>query len=62
MEPKDIQAVFINTVIRLCILFLMVYISLKIVGAFLSIIVWAAIIATALYPVHKNLVPRVGGQ
>jgi predicted PurR-regulated permease PerM len=62
MKPQEYQSTMINTVILLFFLFLFIYISFNIIRPFVSMIAWAAIIATAMYPVHEKLMPRVGGK
>lgn len=62
MDDKDVQFDLINTLIRLGLTFSLLFVSMKIMYPFLSLIVWAAIIATATHPLNLILRTKLGGS
>ncbi len=57
-----IADITINIAIRLSILFLIIYICFFVLSPFMSILLWAAILATTLYPVYQWLTKLFGGR
>lgn len=62
MEQSNIQKDLILAAVRIGLLTILLYFSFKIVQPFLIVIVWGAIIATALYPMHQNFTRRFNGN
>lgn len=55
---KDITDVFI----RIGVIAAIVYLSLRVLSPFLGLLLWALILAIALYPLHQVLAKRLGGK
>lgn len=60
--PRDIDRRVIDLAIKLIVVGLFAYWSLTLVAPFVVIVVWAAILATAIYPVHGWVKTRFGGR
>lgn len=58
----QLEARATDMVIRVTLLGLFVYWSLSLVRPFLPIVIWAVVLAVALYPLHTWLVARLGGR
>ncbi len=50
------------TALRLGLIFLVVYWCYQIVAPFIPLVLWGAIIAVAIYPLHQNLGVRLGNR
>ncbi len=61
-EPRTAEGVAVDIAIRLGLLGLFLYWSLTVVAPFLSIVLWAIILAAAIYPIHQWLAARLGGR
>jgi predicted PurR-regulated permease PerM len=67
-DPFDLQtrdkvmAMAIDVVIRISLLFFIVYLCLFVITPFLSVIIWGAILAVILYPARQWLAARFGGR
>lgn len=61
MENNKFHNDMIMAAIRIGLLAYLIVISYRILEPFLVLIAWGAIIATALYPMHKNLTGRFNG-
>jgi len=48
--------------IRLGLVFLAVYWCLRIIAPFIPLVLWAVIIAVAIFPMHVKLAARLGGR
>ena len=55
-----ITAKFTDLIIRFCVLAILVYFSLVLVRPFITIVVWSAVLAVALYPAFDWLALRLG--
>ena len=53
---------FIETAIRLAVLALLLYWSFVLVQPFISIFIWSAVLAVALYPIFEWISVRLGGR
>lgn len=62
MEQTNFQKDLIAAAVRIGLLTLLLYVSFKIVQPFVVVVVWGAIIATALYPLHRNFTRRFNGN
>ncbi len=62
MEQTNFQKDVISAAVRIGLLAFLLYISFKIVQPFLVVVVWGAIIATALYPLHQYFTRRFNGN
>ena len=62
MEQSNFQKDVISAAVRIGLLAILLYVSFKIVQPFLVVVVWGAIIATALYPLHQSLSRRFNGN
>ena len=58
----QITASFIETAIRLAVLALLLYWSFVLVQPFISIFIWSAVLAVALYPIFEWISFRLGGR
>ncbi len=62
-EPRrSVEATAIDIAIRLGLLGLFAYWSLSVVAPFLGIVLWAVILAVAIYPAHRWLAEHLGGR
>ena len=62
-QPSDqITASFIETAIRLAVLALLLYWSFVLVQPFISIFIWSAVLAVALYPIFEWISHGLGGR
>jgi predicted PurR-regulated permease PerM len=52
----------IEIAIRLGIIFMLAYFCLQILSPFVSLVIWGAIIAVAIYPLYEKLAERLGGK
>lgn len=59
---KDISSRLLDVLIRAALLFLLAMLSYRIFSPFLSLMVWAAILAITLYPLHQAMASRMGGK
>ncbi|WP_339616039.1 AI-2E family transporter [uncultured Gilvimarinus sp.] len=59
MKPSS--SPLIDTVIRLGLITFMVYLSMKVLHPFINLMLWAMILAIALYPLHAKIAAKVGG-
>jgi predicted PurR-regulated permease PerM len=48
--------------LRLGAIFLLVYLSYRIVAPFIALVLWGAIIAIAIYPLHRKLTAKLGDR
>ena len=55
MERKELHDDIIMAALRIGLLFMLLWMCFQIVKPFMMIIIWAAIIATALHPLHRGL-------
>ncbi|MDA1100596.1 MAG: AI-2E family transporter [Proteobacteria bacterium] len=63
LQPRDkIAGVAIDVVIRIGLLFLVIYFCFFVIAPFLTVIIWGAILAVILYPVQQWLAARFGGR
>ena len=62
MEQSNFQKDIMAAALRIGLLAFLLYISFKIVQPFIVVVVWGAIIATALYPMHQSLTSRFNGN
>mgnify|MGYP001827383592 CR=1 FL=1 len=58
IAAKDLTEVLI----RVGIIAVLVYLSLKILMPFLGLVVWALILAVTLYPMHQRFAAKIGGR
>ncbi len=63
LQARDkVMDITIDVVIRICLLFLVVYLCFFVIRPFLSVIIWGAILAVILYPAQQWLAARFGGR
>lgn len=60
MKPST--SPLIDTSIRLGLIAFLVYFSVAILHPFLSLLLWAMILAVALYPLHEKIAAKLGGS
>ncbi|MGB0257151.1 MAG: AI-2E family transporter [Coraliomargarita sp.] len=60
-QPLTARILF-EVLIRFGILFALVYLCFKVFAPFMALIIWAIIMAVALYPFHQKLAVRFGGK
>jgi predicted PurR-regulated permease PerM len=61
-DGDQITTSFIETAIRLAVLALLLYWSFVLVQPFISIFIWSAVLAVALYPIFEWISFRLGGR
>ena len=59
-DRQWITATFTDLIIRFCVLAIFVYLSLVLVRPFITIVIWSAVLAVALYPAFDWLALRLG--
>lgn len=62
MDRKEFHDDIIMAAVRIGLLFILLYMCFLIVRPFLMLVIWGAIIATALHPLHRYLTGRWGGS
>lgn len=62
IEQEKIQRYAISVLVRAAALIALIGICLQIVAPFIGIVVWAVVLAVALYPLHRSLAGRLGGE
>ena len=62
MEKSFTQKEVMHTAVRMVLLFSLLYLSMKIVQPFILLVIWAGVIATALYPLHEKLTVKFNGN
>src|SRR4051812_2030936 len=60
-EPRADPAL-LDTLIRAALIFAMVVLCYRIFAPFLTLTVWAIILAVTLYPLHRMMAARLGGR
>lgn len=58
LTPNELM----DTMIRFGVVVLLVILCLRVFSPFLNIMVWALVLAIALYPLHQKLAGRLGGR
>jgi len=61
-ESRTVEGIAVDVAVRLGLLALFAYWSLAVIAPFVTIVVWAAILAIAMYPVYEWLTRRLGGR
>jgi len=61
-DKRSADAIAIDIAIRLGFLGLFLYWSISVVAPFLTIVLWAVILAAAVYPMHQWLAAHLGGR
>ena len=56
--PKDLM----DTIIRIGLIVVLAVMCVRIFAPFANLMLWALILAIALYPMHQSLAKRLGGQ
>jgi predicted PurR-regulated permease PerM len=59
---QGIDSRLMDVLIRAALIFLLAMLSYRIFAPFLSLMVWAAILAVTLYPLHQAIASRLGGK
>jgi predicted PurR-regulated permease PerM len=59
---KIINSDLIDLSIRLGLIVFLVYMCIKILSPFMSLIVWGLVLAVAIYPLHKHIAGRMGDR
>ena len=59
---KSIDAMVIDSAIRLAFVGMLVYWSLLLIGPFVVVVLWGVILAVTLYPVFSWLKAKLGGR
>src|SRR6187455_594823 len=52
----------LETLIRAGLIFVLVWLCFRIFAPFLTLMVWALILAVAMYPLHQMLARKMGGK
>src|SRR5262245_58592741 len=61
-EYQELSSRLLDVLIRAGMLLAIVLLCYRIFSPFLTLMVWALILAVAIYPLHKSLARRVGGK
>ncbi|MEJ0096227.1 MAG: hypothetical protein WDN46_23275 [Methylocella sp.] len=61
-RSRVIGSLPVDAAIRIGLLGLLLYWSLKVIGPFLTIVLWSAILTVALYPLFDWLAARLGSR
>ncbi|MGA9578555.1 MAG: hypothetical protein WBV90_13140, partial [Terrimicrobiaceae bacterium] len=59
---QRIASRLMDVLIRAALIFLLALLCYRIFAPFLSLMVWASILAVTLYPVHQALASKLGGK
>ncbi|HEY6130464.1 MAG TPA: AI-2E family transporter [Halioglobus sp.] len=59
---KRLSSRLMDVLIRAALIFLLAMLSYRIFAPFLSLMVWASILAVTLYPLHQAIASRLGGK
>ena len=59
---KSIDAMVIDSAIRLAFVGMLVYWSLLLIGPFVVVVLWGVILAVTLYPIFSWLKAKLGGR
>ena len=62
MQRNQLHDDIIMAAVRIGLLFFLLWMCFQIVEPFIALIVWGAIIATAVHPLHLKLTDRLGGS
>ena len=62
-EPeRPIESRLLDVLIRAALVFVLLYLCFRVFAPFLTLMVWALILAVAIYPLHRRLARRLGGR
>lgn len=61
-DNKKVLQLVIESAIRIVVLGLLLYFCLQIAVPFIGVVIWAMIVAIAVYPVYLKIVPWFGGR
>lgn len=61
-ERDQLSRDLIEAAIRIGLIALLVVVAFRIFSPFVSLVLWAVILAVALYPLHRSLARRLGGR
>lgn len=62
-EPeRPIESRLLDVLIRAALVFALVFLCFQVFAPFLTLMVWALILAVAIYPLHRRLARRLGGR
>jgi predicted PurR-regulated permease PerM len=62
-EPeRPIESRLLDVLIRAALVFVLVFLCFQVFAPFLTLMVWALILAVAIYPLHRRLARRLGGR
>ena len=62
-EPeRPIESRLLDVLIRAALVFVLLFLCFRVFAPFLTLMVWALILAVAIYPLHRRLARRLGGR
>src|SRR5512134_1429871 len=62
-EPeRPIESRLLDVLIRAALVFALLFLCFQVFAPFLTLMVWALILAVAIYPLHRRLARRLGGR
>ena len=62
-EPeRPIESRLLDVLIRAALVFALAFLCFQVFAPFLTLMVWALILAVAIYPLHRRLARRLGGR
>ena len=59
---KRLSSLLLDVFIRVGLLLVMIVLCYRVFSPFLSLMLWALILAVSMYPIHQKLVGRIGGR
>ena len=62
MDHRAVEGLAVDVAVRLGLLALIAFWSLQVIAPFITLLIWAAILAVAVYPMHVWLAARLGGR
>lgn len=66
LQPDPVEqrqaALLLDVLIRAALVFLLAVLCYQVFAPFLTLMVWALILAVAIYPIHQSLARRLGGK
>jgi len=59
---KQISGAFLESLVRFALLAILLILCARVFAPFLNMMIWAVVLAVALYPMHQGLAKRLGGK
>jgi len=59
---SNVQAALLETLIRAALIFALAFLCYSVFAPFVTLMLWALILAVAMYPMHQAIARRIGGR